>query len=210
MRGPHPRWVSKVGPLTSIHLAVTRFHQVLLILSTLLGSWLGMQAVHESGHVLGATLSGGRVARIVLHPLTVSRTEFSANPRPLLVAWTGPVAGVVLPLLLWGTAARLRLAAAFALRFFAGFCLIANGAYLAIGSFDRVGDAGDLLRHGSPAWTLWLFGLLAVPAGLGLWHRQGRHFGLGASGGRVQHGVAYGSLAACVLLVILGLLVGGE
>src|SRR5436309_8878273 len=100
---------------------MTRFHQALLILSTLLASWLGMQAVHEAGHVLGAWLTGGHVSRVVLHPLTISRTDLSANPRPLVVAWAGPIAGVVLPLSIWGIASALRRPGAFALRFFAGF-----------------------------------------------------------------------------------------
>src|SRR6266852_2985807 len=102
-----------------------------LIVSTVLGSWLGMQAVHEFGHVLGARLTGGRVAQVVLHPLTISRTDLSHNPRPLLVVWAGPAFGVLLPLALWGVAAGLRLPGAFVLRFFAGFCLLANGAYIA-------------------------------------------------------------------------------
>ena len=58
-----------------------RFHQTVLMVATLLGSWLGMQAVHESGHALGALLSGGRVARVVLHPLTISRTDLSVGQR---------------------------------------------------------------------------------------------------------------------------------
>lgn len=45
-----------------------RSHQILLIASTVLASWLGMQAVHESGHVLGAWFTGGLVARVFLHP----------------------------------------------------------------------------------------------------------------------------------------------
>ena len=65
---------------------VSRFHKAILIASVGLGSWLGMQAVHELGHVLGALASGGRVARVVLHPLTISRTDLVANPRPALVA----------------------------------------------------------------------------------------------------------------------------
>ena len=66
---------------------------------------------------------------------------------PLAVTWAGPAIGVLLPILVlivW------RLVSAGALhfwRFFTGFCLITNGLYLAVGSFDRVGDAGDLLRH---------------------------------------------------------------
>ncbi len=182
-----------------------RYYQVVLIVSTVLGSWLGMQATHESGHVLGAALTRGRVARVVLHPLAISRTDLVNNPRPLVVAWAGPLVGVLLPLALWALAAGLRSSGAFALRFFAGFCLIANGAYLAVGSFDRVGDAGELLRLGSPAWSLWLFGSFAAPAGLWLWHRQGRHFGLGAS----PPGVVYASVVAFLSLVALGLLLGG-
>ncbi len=33
--------------------AVNRLHQIVLIASIVLGSWLGMEAVHESGHALG-------------------------------------------------------------------------------------------------------------------------------------------------------------
>src|SRR5262245_57164104 len=104
-----------------------RLHQVVLIGSTVLGSWLGMQAVHESGHVLGAWWTGGRVAQVVLQPLTISRTDLADNPCPLVVVWAGPVVGVVVPLLLWGLAAAAGLPGAFVLRFFAGFCLLANG-----------------------------------------------------------------------------------
>jgi hypothetical protein len=186
-----------------------RRHQVILIVSTVLGSWLGMQAIHELGHCLGAWLTGGRVARIVLHPLAISRTDLAENHHPLAVAWSGPVGGVLLPLTLWGPAALARSRVAFILRFFAGFCLVANGAYLAIGSFDHVGDAGDLLRLGAPAWQLWAFGVLAVPAGFWLWHGEGRCFGMGEARGRVDRGMAYVSLVILALLVILGLIVGG-
>src|SRR5437660_12197064 len=102
-----------------------RPRQVLLIASTLLSSWLGMQAVHESGHVLGAWLTGGRVERVVLHPLTISRTDLTENPHPLIVAWAGPVVGIVVPLVLWAIVARSYLSITFLFRFFAGFCLLA-------------------------------------------------------------------------------------
>jgi len=107
-------------------------------------------------------------------------------------------------------AAALRLRGSFVLRFFAGFCLIANGAYIAAGSFVRIGDSGQMIRHGSPPWQLWLFGALAVPVGLALWHRQGTHFGLGKSGGRVSPGIAYLSLAMCLALIALGFIVDGR
>ena len=82
-----------------------RLHQALLMGSTLVLSWLGMMAVHEFGHVLGAWLSGGTIAKVVLHPLTISRTDLAHNPHPLLVVWAGPAVGVLLPLLAWGAAA---------------------------------------------------------------------------------------------------------
>jgi len=174
---------------------VKRLHQSILIISTLLASWLGMQAVHEAGHVLAALATGGRVAKVVLHPLTISRTDLAHNPSPLPVVWAGPLVGVVAPLAGWGAAAVLRVPGAFVLRFFAGFC---------------VGDCGEMLRHGSSLWSLWLFGAVTMPAGLWLWHRQGPHFGLGAAEGQVNPAVAYASLVACAALLILGLVIDGE
>lgn len=154
-------------------IRVKRAHQSLLIISTLMGSWLGMQAVHEFGHVAGAWLSGGSVAKVVLNPLTISRTDLAQNPNPLFVVWCGPVGGVLTPLAFWSAAAFMALPEAFVFRFFAGFCLIANGAYISIGSFDRAGDCETMLRYGSPISLLWLFGALTMPVGLWLWHRQG-------------------------------------
>jgi hypothetical protein len=43
---------------------VKRFHQFILIGSLLL-SWLAMTVVHEFGHVVGAWLTGGTVAKVV-------------------------------------------------------------------------------------------------------------------------------------------------
>lgn len=161
-------------------------NKLLLIVTVMLGSWWGMMAVHEAGHVVGAWATGGVVKQIELRPWRISRTDVMPNPVPLVVAWAGPVVGVIAPLLLWGvvrvlpspfappprteegTATVLKL-----LRFFAGFCLIANGAYLAFGSIDAVGDAGDLLRHGAQPWQLWLFGAVCMPVGLWLWHGLG-------------------------------------
>ena len=189
---------------------MSRVHQVVLIGSTILGSWLGMQAIHESGHVVSAWVTGGRVARVVLHPLTISRTDLTDNPRPLVVVWSGPLVGIAAPLLVWSVAAAARVPWAFVLRYFAGFCLLANGLYIGVGSFDRVGDCGEMLRHGSEPWHLWLFGAVTAPGGLWLWHRQGPHFGLGPTKGQVSRGAAYGSLVVCLALLVLGFAVGGE
>jgi hypothetical protein len=187
---------------------IHRLHQCILIASTIVGSWLLMQAVHESGHALAGKLTGGRVTRVVLHPLTISRTDLDYNPHPLLVVWAGPIVGVLLPMAAWALAAWLRMPGAFVLRFLAGFCLIANGAYIGVGSFEGIGDSGEMLRQGSSMWLLWLFGAATMPAGLWLWHRQGMHFGLGTAAGRVSWGVAYATLAGCVVLVMLEFAVG--
>ncbi len=189
---------------------MNRLRQLILIVSCTLGSWLGMQAVHESGHVVGVLLTGGRVERVVLHPLTISRTDVSENPSPLFVVWCGPMIGVAVPVFIWLIATKTRLKDAFLLRFFAGFCLIANGLYIGGGSFGQIGDCGTMLQHGSAIWQLWLFGIVTAPVGLWLWHGQGTHFGLGTAGGCVSCSAVYLSLAACMALLVLALVVGGE
>ena len=189
---------------------MSRLHQIILVVSTLLGSWLTMQAVHESGRVMGALATGGHVARVILNPFRISRTDLAHNPNPLVVVWAGPMVGVTAPLLIWGVASAVRMSAAFLPRFFAGFCLLANGAYIGAGSFDRVGDCGEMLLHGSELWQLWLFGAVTAPFGLWLWHGLGPHFGFGPAKGQVNHRAAYGCLLICAALFVLGLVVGGE
>jgi hypothetical protein len=56
------------------------------------------------------------------------------------------------------------------MRFFAGFCLIANGAYIGVGWIWHAGDAGDLLRLGTPRGVMVAFGAACVVAGLAMWH----------------------------------------
>src|SRR3989304_4954124 len=108
------------------------FLRAILITATIVGSWLGMQAVHELGHVLGAWSTGGEVSRVVLHPLSISRTDVSHNRSPGVVVWAGPIVGVLLPVAAWLVAAFTRMPGAFVLRFFAGFCLTANGLYIGL------------------------------------------------------------------------------
>jgi hypothetical protein len=187
-----------------------RVHQVVLTFFTLLGSWLGMQDVHEFGHVAAAWLTGGRVSKVVFYPLTISRTALAEDPSPLVVVWGGPLVGAALPLAVWLAARAIRLRGDFVLRFFAGFCLIANGAYIGAGSFNRAGDAGEMLKHGSAPWQLWLFGAITVPAGLWLWHGLGPHFGFGKPDGAVSRGVTYSTLACCLALLAMGFAFGGR
>lgn len=182
-----------------------RFHQILLIGSFLPLCWLWMMVVHEFGHVVGLTMTGGTVEKVVLHPLAISRTDAAVNPHPSTVVWAGPIFGVLFPLVLSMIASVSRFQWSYLTRFFAGVCLIANGCYIGVASFGGVGDAGDMLRNGSPMWTLWLFGILTVPVGLYLWNGLGPKFGLGSAEGEVDHRAAYVCLGLLFLTLILEL-----
>lgn len=191
---------------------VDRAFQALLILSAAGFSWLAMMAVHEAGHVIHAWLSGARVLGVVLHPLSFSRTELAANPHPQFVAWGGAAWGCLIPLALVAMARVAARSWAWLARFFAAFCLIANGAYLAGGVMFGPGggdDAGVLLAHGAARWQLLAFGLPALVAGLWLLNGLGPHFGLGPARGRVDRRAALAVAAALAALIVLELAGGG-
>ena len=187
-----------------------RLDQIILI-GTFVGfSWLAMQAVHEFGHVLGALVGGGSIEKVVLHPCTISRTDVFPNPHPLLEVWTGPVVGAVLPFLVFLAASALGSAGLYLFRFFAGFCLIANGIYIGYGSFHGIADAGVMLMHGSGRWQLVLFGMLTVPLGICLWNGQGAAFGLGQAKGVVSRAASITSLVLFVAIVMVEMFIGSR
>lgn len=136
-------------------------------------SWFLMMAIHEAGHIAAAWATGGTVQKIQLQPLAISRTDIHPNPSRLFVVWAGPVVGALLPVFAFGIVPIKQAAVRQHLTFFAGFCLIANGTYIAAGSFDQVGDCKVMLQEGSPTWALLLFGAITVPAGFWQWHRMG-------------------------------------
>lgn len=133
-----------------------------------------MMAVHELGHVMHAYASGGRVSRVLLPWFGFSQTFFRSNPHPHFVVWGGPIWGCVLPALIWAVMPLRWTAIRQWAQFWAGFCLIANGAYLGVGWAKRVGDAGDLIGYGTPVWLMILFGAVALSAGFWLWHLLGK------------------------------------
>jgi hypothetical protein len=186
-----------------------RLVQSVLVVSTVAFSALAMMVIHELGHVLNGWLSGGTVSRVYLHPFDFSRTELSHNPHPLFVAWGGAVWGCIIPLLLLALARFARWSFWYLAAFFAGFCLVANGAYLGGGSVIVAADAKDLLASGAARWQLILFGLPCVSLGLWLWHGLGVYFGLGAARGQVDRRAAFGVATALLVLVVLELFVSG-
>jgi hypothetical protein len=143
-----------------------------IIVAVIYGSWLGMLAVHEFGHVIHAWLSGGRVERIIFPPLGFSQTIVWPNPHARFVVWGGPMWGAILPLILMFLIRLMRRKTPELLKFFAGLCLIANGGYLAFGGFALTGDAADLRRLGTPLPVIIAMGSIAITGGLLLWHRS--------------------------------------
>lgn len=188
-----------------MHL-ISRGLQVILLVSTLALSWLAMMATHELGHVFHAWVTGGTVAHVSFPLIGFSQTHLSDNPSPHFVAWGGALWGCVIPLIVLGVAVVTKVRLRFVIRFVAGFCLVANGVYLAAGSFIGAGDAGDLMRLGSPQWVLLCFGAIVIPLGLSLWNGLGMAFGIGPARGKVDRlatGVTLFALVAAIILVVL-------
>ena len=144
----------------------------ILFLATIL-SWYGMMAIHEAGHCAAAWLTGGAVEKVQLPVWGFSQTFYRENPHPLAVAWAGALGGVAVAALLLGAARFARDSIRHGLLYFAGFSLIANGLYMGLGGFDRVGDCAELLIHGARLWQLVAFGIGTVGLGVYSWHRMG-------------------------------------
>jgi hypothetical protein len=200
--------VDNSAPVESVPVSFPkRIPQIILIATFIPLCWLAMQVAHELGHVLLAWTTNGEVTKVALHPLIISRTDLAENPHPLAVVWGGPVLGALLPLAAFGTASISRIPGAYLLRFFAGFCLVANGVYIGTGWLIANGaDPGVMLQNGSPRWLLVVFGLLTFPGGLYLWHRQGHHFGLAEANGKVSNWASAISAALLVVLVVFELI----
>ena len=130
-------------------------------------------AIHEFGHVFGSWATGGNVKKVVLHPFTISRTDVDPNPKPSIVVWMGPILGSLIPMVFWAFRTDKVSGCSKCPQVFCRFCLIANGAYIAFGSLDQVGDCEVMMQLGSPIWLLFVFGLLTMPCGLLVWHGLG-------------------------------------
>ena len=160
-----------------------RWTRLLAGMSLAWAGWYVMMVVHEAGHVLTALLTDGRIEHVQLSPIGLSQTHLSQNPQPLWVVWAGPIFGIVFPLIVWlciklWAERRKSLRIADPITFVAGLCLIANGAYLGLGWIDRIGDAGDMMRLGTPVFAMIVFGALSTAGGFAIWHTLGSVLGL--------------------------------
>lgn len=135
-------------------------------------AWLAMMAIHEVGHVLHAWLSGGVVESVSVPLWGFSYTRLASNPAPGFVASGAAIWGAALPLFAWGAARHTRYRyLVLTLQLFAGWCLIANGVYLATALHEPVGDVADLRRAGAPLLAVGLIGVVSCIAGFIMWHR---------------------------------------
>jgi hypothetical protein len=177
----------------------------ILALTILAASWYGMMLVHELGHVLAAWATGSTISAVRVPWVGFSQTEIARYGGPAwAVVAAGPVLGVLVPAAAWGlgrVVARGWVGVPL-LRFFAGFCLVANGWYMASALVDPAGDAGDLAALGVPRWAVAVPGILAAASGFAVWHGLGLSFG--PRGGQVGRGMltAAGVGLAVVLILV--------
>jgi hypothetical protein len=121
-----------------------------------------------------AWIGGGHVRHVEIPLVGFSRTDVDPNPSPRLEVWGGPVGGSVVPFLGWLLIGRKSSAfIRIPFGFFCGLCLVANGAYLALGWTMNAGDAADLRRLGTPAVFLVSAGIFMLVSGLYVWHTLG-------------------------------------
>ena len=142
-----------------------------LALAFLYACWLGMLALHEFGHVFNAHVVGAQVKEVIIPRLGFSQTVIGHNPATQFVGWGGATMGCIIPLMACGLARLFTRRVPGALRFFTGFCLIANGAYMGLGWLGGANDSADLVKHGESPVKLIFFGVSATFVGLLLWHR---------------------------------------
>lgn len=135
----------------------------LALLLALKVAWLWglMLVLHEVGHCATALLTGGQITATDLRPGIPGHTLVNPDPQPDLVVWGGFLSGCGVPALIWAVCVGLRLPLRVEAQSLTGFCLLANGAYLAAGGSESLTDTGVLLQLGW-SWPL----LIVISLGL--------------------------------------------
>lgn len=134
---------------------------IIRFLLLILCSWPAMTFTHEIGHVVCGYLGGGELQSLDLLPWHLPHSIFDPDPRPLLTLWGGPIMGVAFPLLLaWWLRSE-------AMWFIANFCVLANGAYLAVGwtSSGSYLDTVRLLDLGAHPLVIGVYCVLTIGFG---------------------------------------------
>lgn len=127
----------------------------------LVAGWCVMTTTHEAGHIVAGLAGGATLVAYDLRPWSLPFSLFTPDPHPLMTMWAGPMTGVLAPT---GIAALIRRPWTW---FIAGFCAVANGAYLATGwlTADSWLDTTKLLEHG--AWPASIVAYCALTIGWG-------------------------------------------
>ncbi len=120
-----------------------------------------MAFTHEIGHIIGGWCSGGTLKDASLWPWHLPYSFFDPNPHPLVTLWSGPIVGVMFPVVIAMIFRREWI------WLIAYFCILANGVYLAtawlVGE-DQL-DTQKLLRAGAHPIAIVLYCLLTIGAG---------------------------------------------
>lgn len=149
------------GPLVTQSFLLKSTARIARFTAMLALAWVVMAWSHECGHLIGGAISGGVLTDFDLTPSRMPFSLHSPDPHPLVTLWSGPIIGVLAPLLV-ALLARHHL-----VWFVADFCLLANGVYLALAwiTDDRFLDTPRLLQAGaSPVW-IGLFCLATIGVG---------------------------------------------
>ncbi|MCP4177698.1 MAG: hypothetical protein GY756_08020 [bacterium] len=138
------------------------------IILTIIISWWPMMVIHEFGHIISVLIFGGKINKLILYSWKFTYTIRSGSLHPLIDLWAGPVIGVLIPLIFYLIARKLRVG--FFWGMFSGFCLIANGIYIGIGWINKIGDTKEMINLGSPIYFMLIFSIVCTVSGLFIWH----------------------------------------
>jgi hypothetical protein len=124
----------------------------LIVLGAFVFSYNLSMVVHEVGHAITLTATGGELGSIEISPFSWSWARYRFNPEPMATSWGGflwqTICGLAVFCLLWITASRW----SFFGGMFAVISLAAAGIYMLMGAILNIGDSGALMRMGvSPA-----------------------------------------------------------